>query len=140
MSKVYYAIGIDPGVDTGIGVWNIATQKLDVVCSKNIVAAMEFVFTAICERHMILIRIEDARLRKWFGNSGREKLQGAGSVKRDSAIWEEFCKYYRFQYELVAPSNNTTKLDSDSFKRITKWEERTNQHGRDAACLVIGMK
>ena len=38
--------------------------------------------------HEIKLRIEDARLRKWYGNAGREELQGAGSVNRDASIWE----------------------------------------------------
>lgn len=42
--------------------------------------------------HEIKLRIEDARLRKWYGNAGREELQGAGSVNRDASIWETRCK------------------------------------------------
>ena len=39
-----------------------------------------------------------------------------------------------------APKDNKTKLNADQFSRITKWEGRTNEHGRDAAMLIFGRK
>lgn len=86
----------------------------------------------------IRLFIEDARQRKWFGNAGREKLQGAGSVKRDSQIWEDWCMEQGFQYRMVAPKNNCTKLSSAQFKTLTKWVGKTSEHSRDAALLVFG--
>jgi hypothetical protein len=38
----------------------------------------------------------------------------------------------------VAPKNNTTKISAEYFKAVTKWTARTNEHGRDAAMLVVG--
>lgn len=85
-----------------------------------------------------IVYIEDARLRKWFGKSGREKLQGAGAVKRDATIWETFCKEQRVQYKLIAPRENATKLTAIQFEAITKWNARTSEHARDAAMMVYG--
>jgi hypothetical protein len=71
-------------------------------------------------------------------NHGREALQGAGSVKRDCNIWEEFLTEKRIPFEAVAPKHNVTKLRADAFRNITRWEGRTNEHERDAAMLVYG--
>lgn len=134
-------IGIDVGKNTGIAV--MTDGKLTTVETKSIIGAMEIIrvklniATTIGKK--VKIYIEDARLRKWV-TGGREKLQGVGSVKRDSAIWEEFCVHYGVDFALVAPKDNNTKLPADTFKRLTGWQGRTSQHARDAVMLVWGRK
>lgn len=99
-------------------------------------------FNIVIELHRegrnIFVRVEDARQRKWFGNSGREKLQGAGSAKRDAKIWDDFLKDNGIPYEMVAPKNNRTKLSAEQFTKYTGWKGKTNEHGRDAGMLVYG--
>lgn len=98
----------------------------------------------------VVVRVEDPRQRTWFGTERmsreqeRKKLQGVGSVKRDASIWDDFlsdlCKTKRnVKYEMVAPKRNVTKLTGESFKAITGWQSRTNEHNRDAAMLVYGL-
>lgn len=137
MKKYSIVIGIDPGVNTGYAVWNKPGRRLTTVKSYPIHEAM----TRVKMLHQmypgeVLVRFEDARQRKWFGNADREKLQGAGSVKRDCSIWEDYLKSLGIDFQMVAPKNNRTKLNSDAFNSFTKWETLTNEHGRDAAMLV----
>lgn len=127
-------IGIDPGVNTGIAVWDSRTKQFESIQTTQIAYAL-----GTCEMYRkaypsTIIIMEDARLRKWFGNSGREQLQGAGSIKRDCGIWEEVFP----NIVKVAPKNNRTKLDSETFKKLTGWQGRTSNHARDAAMLVFG--
>lgn len=133
-------IGIDTGVHTGFAVWHSDTKYLAEVSTMTITQAMERVrmIADIRGKDNIRLFIEDARQRKWFGNAGREKLQGAGSVKRDSRIWEDWCREQGFQYRMVAPKNNRTKLTASQFKVLTKWTGATSEHARDAALLVFG--
>jgi hypothetical protein len=132
-------IGIDTGVTTGFSVWDAKDKKLTHCCGLKIHKAMEWVLQMTAGRtERVLVRFEDARLRKWFGKAGREQLQGAGSVKRDAVIWEDFCKEKGIQYERVAPKDNKTKLNAATFKAITKWVPVTNEHARDSAMLVFG--
>ncbi len=86
----------------------------------------------------IHLYIEDARLRTWFGNASRDQLQGAGSIKRDCSIWEQFCKENGYAYTLIPPKNNLTKMSAESFRNLTGWEGRCSSHARDAAWLVFG--
>ena len=74
-----YIIGIDPGTNTGFAVWNVKEQRLEVVTSMKIHQAMEDIKQSSYQNNILVI-FEDARKRKWFGNSGREQLQGAGSM------------------------------------------------------------
>lgn len=86
-------IGIDTGTNTGFAVWDSEKRQLLEIATLTITKAMERVLIyrniALETGNEIELRIEDARLRKWYGNSGREKLQGAGAVKRDAHIWED---------------------------------------------------
>jgi len=134
--KKHYLIGIDPGTKTGFAIWNAKAQEFTQVETRNIVSAMQQIRFIVNDK--VVVFFEDARLRKFFGNSGRERLQGAGSIKRDSAIWEEFCKYYDIEYQAVAPKNNITKTKADYFKKLTGWDGRTSEHSRDAGMLVFG--
>lgn len=129
-----FLIGIDPGVNTGVAIWD---GKILMYCkSHNIVEAAHIV-KSYADNHNVKVYFEDARQRHWFGNSGREKLLGAGSVRRDSQIWETFCVTFNIPYVMIPPKNNMTKLNSKTFKAYTGWEGQTNEHGRDAAMLVF---
>ena len=143
MSESQLAIGIDPGVKTGIAVADHG--KLQSVASATITAAMQMVLAVKDQGPMVYI--EDARKRTWFGGadarqarSGAGIREGVGSVKRDCGIWEQFCIEQKIAYQLVHPAANKTKLDSDHFWRITGWAGKTNEHSRDAAMLVYMRK
>ena len=133
-------IGIDPGKKTGFAVWDHDARYLAEVTTVSITQAMEKVrmMADILGRENIRLYIEDARQRTWFGNSGPEKWKGAGSICRDSTIWDDFCREMGVEYAMVAPRHNTTKLKAAQFKTITKWQGRTDEHARDAAMLVFG--
>jgi len=141
-------IGIDTGTETGIAVWNSRTESLVLVSSVKIHQAMEMVckYKNMAERDgdKLLVRVEDPRQRTWFGTermsreTERKRLQGVGSVKRDASIWDDYLRDLGVSYEMVPPKWNYTKMSQEAFKNLTKWEPRTNEHGRDAAMLVFG--
>lgn len=132
-------IGIDPGVNTGLAINDNGQYTLHTC---GIVEAMAHIKMQIYKEPQseIFVRFEDARKRNWFGNAGREQLQGAGSIKRDSAIWQEFCELYHLQYEAVSPQSKGKKLSDSQFKLYTKITGRTSQHSRDAAMLIFNYK
>lgn len=133
-------IGIDTGTHTGFAVWDTEKRSLDFVETLSIHEALLRVWmwrTADVE-----VYFEDARLRKWYGThtakEDRNKLQGAGSVKRDCVIWEEALKDWKIPFHAIAPKNNTTKMTPEFFRALTGWKGRTSEHARDAAMLVFG--
>ena len=136
-----YYIGIDTGTNTGFALWDAEERRLLEVTCLPLHAALLRVY-AFEGRTDVCVCFEDARLRKWYGTrtekEDRDKLQGAGSVKRDCAIWEEALTDWGIEWHAVAPKNNYTKMTADAFRRLTGWTERTNEHGRDAAMLVWG--
>lgn len=136
---IRYVLGIDCGVNTGFALWDCTEKKLIVVKTYSAHEAWSAVrhLTHVYGKDAVFIRFEDARLRKWFGDAGREQLQGAGSIKRDSTLWEDFCKIEGIAYEAVAPKRNKTKTTAEYFKRVTGWQKATNEHSRDAGMMVF---
>lgn len=136
-------IGIDPGTHTGIAVWNRDRTALEDVDTMPIHRALDYVrrYAAGCGNDLA-VYFEDARQRKWYGTrtakEDRNKLQGAGSVKRDSTIWEDALKDWGIPFHAVAPKHNTTKMTQEFFRSLTGWKGRTSEHSRDAAMLVFG--
>lgn len=130
-------IGIDTGTHTGFAVWDSEKRKLLEIETLTITQAMERVLIyrniALEAGHEIELHIEDARLRKWYGNSGREKLQGAGAVKRDASIWETRCKEQRIDYRTISPTDKPAKMKATPFSRLAGWRETASERGRDAA-------
>lgn len=140
IKRYKWYVGIDPGVNTGFSIWNGVDRRLMLVDSMPIHEAMANVSSMDPEQlSETLFRVEDARQRTWFGKNNEAQLQGAGSIKRDSTIWEDFLKSKGANYEMVKPKHNRTKLKAEPFVQYTGWKEKTNEHGRDSAMLVFGI-
>ena len=106
-------IGIDTGVNTGVAVWDNRQRTFLQIETMMIHRAMEIVKgykqNAYMNGTKIIVRVEDARKRTWYGyndpKKDRDKLQGAGSVKRDCKIWEDFLTDIKVEFQMVAPKN-----------------------------------
>lgn len=135
-------IGIDPGTHTGMAVWDSGEGRFLTLETLPIHRALDRVLRISTARdNAIRVVFEDARQRKWYGRTEsevRRKIQGAGSVKRDCAIWEDFLKDYGIPFLTVKPGRVATKVTPSWFKTLTGWEGRTSEHSRDAAMLVFG--
>jgi len=131
-------VGIDTGSNTGVAVYEIGTGFVDIQTLKIHNALFHANQYNRVETFFI---VEDARMRKYFGKDFNiVKLQGAGSIKRDSTIWDDFLSDTLSQYSLVSPAVLApyTKLHNTTvFRNLTKWEGKTSIHARDAAYLVL---
>ena len=139
-------IGIDVGTHTGLAVWD--GDRFTIIETLPIHAALLRV-KELFDRYSfngngVTVYFEDARQRTWFPKmtaaKDRARLQGAGSVKRDSTIWEDALTDWGIPFVAVAPKNNMTKMTAQYFARLTGWQGRTSEHGRDAAMLVFQRK
>ena len=133
-------IGVDTGTHTGVAVWDSDEREFLEIKTMMLHQALQFVITMcqVWNRENVMVLFEDARQRKWFGYNSDAKMQGAGSVKRDAAIWEEFCTDYEIAFRALPPAKGATKLKPDYFKAITGWKGKTSEHARDAAMIVFG--
>lgn len=130
-------IGIDPGAKTGIAARWSDEHDFNYLATHQIHEAFEYVRAAVQEHgaENVFVVIEDARKRSWFGGTGEERFQGAGAIKRESRIWEDFIKTQGVRYIM---EHAQKKISKEYFKRITGWNRRSSQHARDAAMLIFG--
>ena len=140
-----YCIGIDPGKHTGIAVWNTNTQHFELLDTVPIHKAMEIVKEWEYPVRSVKVFFEDARQRKWLPKDAssseyRGHLMGAGSVKRDSVIWQDALTDWGIPFEMVPPRAGATKWTAETFRNVTGYKGRTSNHARDAAILVFGRK
>lgn len=133
-------IGIDTGAHTGIAVWDSDEHQFVEIRTMKIHQALQLVITISKSwgRENVMVLFEDARQRKWFGRDSDAKMQGAGSVKRDAVIWEDFLTDYGIPFRAMPPAKGATKMESAFFRRLTGWAGRTSEHARDAAMIVYG--
>lgn len=148
-------IGIDTGVHTGFAVWSATKQKfIDLAETKIHRAMLRILRYAQSERYRILgVRVEDARKRSVDRGNPiyYQRLQSAGSIKRDASCWEDFLKDYKkiIPFQMVAPQSNTTKIPPEDF--LEKYHQYLNsdslrmavaesEHIRDACMLVINFR
>ena len=133
-------IGVDTGKHTGVAVWNSEEKQFIDIKTLMLHQALQLVITMcqIWKRENVFVLFEDARQRKWFGTNSNAKMQGAGSVKRDAVIWEEFCTDYGINFRALPPAKGATKWSPDYFKAVTGWSKKTSEHARDAAMIVFG--
>lgn len=139
------AIGIDTGKNTGIAVWDSTLGYFRALATVPLYEALEMVTEWVAVAKVkglpVAVFIEDARQRRWIPREmslkeAKGRAQGAGSVKRDAVIWEEFLKGKKIPYKMVAPKDNSTKMSADLFARATGFAGRCSNHARDAAMLV----
>lgn len=142
VKKYRYHIGIDPGIHTGVAIWDSVERKFEMVFTTKIHLAFELVKTyGTSFPGEVFVKIEDARKRQWFGAGAKNKQQGAGAIKVQSTIWEDFLKDQKvLDFEMIDPKDQKgyTKMDASKFKRITGYDKNTSEHARDAAMMVFG--
>lgn len=129
-------IGIDTGTKTGVAIKCEGDFK--IIETLTIWRALNLV-KEWAEYHgakNVFVRVEDARQRTWFGETGKERLKGAGSVERDCAIWEEVLTDLGIPFEMVHPKS-VKETKPDYFAKITGWSGRTSKHSREAAWLIL---
>lgn len=136
-------IGIDTGTHTGFAIWE--KGYFTELATLALWDALDRVKKMHDNGDDITVVFEDARKRKWIPKSRdlsqmKGRCQGAGSVKRDASIWEEFCKDNGIPYIAQAPGKGMTKWSAEAFGSITGCTRKTSDHARDAALLVFGRK
>jgi hypothetical protein len=139
--KYTIIIGIDPGTKTGLAIWHRDRKVFLAIWTVPIHKAMSSIISySNIYPGKIFVRFEDARKRTFFkGENMNAKQQGAGSIKRDCSIWQDFLTDENIPYDNPAAGKIKTKYSSDLFKKITGFPGATSNHSRDAAMLVFNM-
>lgn len=139
------AIGIDPGVNTGYAVWDCKEQKFIELETLDF---WDCYYTVLARNKMsgpVLVVIEDPSQNSpvWHGKGQKINVrlniaQRVGSNKREAELLIEGFENEGILVRRVRPTQS--KWNAKTFKNMTGYKGRTNEHKRDAGRLVFGMK
>lgn len=137
-------IGIDPGVHTGVAVYDDKAKNFVDLLTMQLHDAFELVlqYKSLIKE----VRVEDARKRTGgFAamdvrqeKSGAAVREGVGSIKRDCTAWEDFLIAKGIPHVMLKPGRAKTKVTSHYFKMLTGWAKKVSIHARDAGMMVWG--
>ncbi len=143
-SSMGFLVGLDPGEETGVALYDPKAGRLRFCTSMSFWKAVQWFGTVAGPVAMVVI--EDARKLPIYGRHDnvrgrrRDRLaRNIGRVDRDTGLWVEYLERRGYRVLLARPSREQ-KWDAATFKRITHYQGRTNQHARDAGMLVFALK
>jgi hypothetical protein len=133
-------IGIDSGTKTGFAQYDKRQKRFTVIETVKIHTAMFRIRELHAAGTPLLVVVEDARQATFNRSNSKDmhRAQGAGSVKRDAAIWQDFLDDENIQYLLRRPDKAKTKWPAKVFQQATGFTGRTSEHARDAAIMILG--
>ena len=135
-------IGIDP--PHGYAVWNVRKQDFERIDTTD--------FFGILDRlkkdsdRIIRVVVEAPHHNRPVFNRNIKNIrknlkiaQNVGENKQAAKLIIGAAKTMGLEVIERRPTKYSgTKINSENFKKITGWQKRTSQHGRDAAMLVFG--
>jgi len=160
--KEKFFLGIDPGRNTGIAIYQVSKKRLvklmllDFWGTIKLLDTFEKVIKEELAKETVLpgeldfetdleIVIEDPQLNEpAFVRPGttermmRKIAQDVGRNKENAFLFMEYMNKRRIRFRQVQPK--TRKWDAEEMKKFTGWQGSSNEHNRDAAKLVFGLK
>lgn len=130
-------IGIDPGVQTGVAIYEGgALVRLATVEAHDY-------YTLLQSERPGLVIVEDSRLQshvftapKIIGNAKNKIARNIGMVDGFCHLLESLCKSFEIEIISVSPLAKGSKYNAKVFEQITGYQGRSNQHERDAAMVA----
>ena len=141
-------IGIDPGVKTGFAVTK--DKKIIEILTLDFWKTIERInyYHQLGDRVKIYIENPNGNkpvFVKAGANSSQSYVkigQNVGSNKREASLLIEYCKINNIEVVPVIPKKkaiSSGKIKEGYFKKITGYDKRCSQHGRDALMLIFGL-
>jgi hypothetical protein len=135
-------IGIDPGINTGVAIWNRAERIIISAYTYSFWETITFLQENI-NRWRFTVIIEDVTQNKpTFARKGASPFemqrisQNVGSNKRDCQLLMEWLALKSIETICVKPT--TEKWNHEYCVKISRYEKRISQHARDAIRLIAG--
>lgn len=137
--KIY--VGIDPGVNTGVAVWNPTTKKFDQMLTLDFWQTLSFIEKNNHKDVFFVLENPDL-IKPMYGKKSsiqkkevRDAInQRIGKNKAMALLYLEYLEIQGANYISIKPVSK--KKNKSVFQKITGYSQRTNQHVRDAGMLV----
>ena len=130
-------MGLDPGTHTGLALFQGGfLVRLETIHPASI-------RSALVQWQPQRVVFEDSRLQShaWTGHANRaaalKVARNIGEVDAWCKLIVEHCAELGIAAHGISPKQKGAKHDADSFRELTGWAGRTNQHERDAALVAF---
>lgn len=142
-------IGLDTGAKTGFAVWDSDAKEftrietLDFWTAYDIIADAVWKTSGYDKTPTIVIELPARFIYSTHSGANRNTAINIatkyGGTRREAELLAARFEAMGFKVITQQPKKGgKTKMKADAFKRLTGYEGRTNEHGRDAAMLVFG--
>jgi hypothetical protein len=137
-------MGVDPGRNIGVAVWNATKQEFEVVKTFYDDFWGFISFCVVCfpddnEDELIAI-VENSNLCK---KNWQKNAMSTGKNQQLSQLIVDFFKFHGIETHEINPTSRKgsdvllrAKKDEGFFKELTGYTGRTSEHARDAAMMV----
>ena len=144
MTKI--RIGIDPGAETGVSVlFRGILQEVLTVDFWGAVEKIAYYNEKKIAEYSLTVYIEAPQLVPPTFDRGQDRKvnekisQNVGENKAHSKLLIGYCERNNIEVVPVKPSGGPlTKMDDAFFRKLTGWDKRTSQHGRDSVSMIWG--
>lgn len=141
--KKRYVAGIDPGVNTGIAIYDRELKRIHFTTTIDFWGAI-VLFRQYNQAEFLVIIEAPKKTRLYArhdvetGPRRREKIAAnVGSSAREAELLAEGLELLGF--EVIRQTPTRRKWTAEQLERYTGIKERTNQHVRDAIALCYGV-
>jgi hypothetical protein len=129
-------LGIDPGSNTGLATYIFGKLvHLDTIAPVEIAARIELARPA-------RVVFEDSRLLSYTWTTIKSRpaalkmARNVGEVDAWCKLIVAVCEQLAIPAHGISPKGKGAKVGAEQFTRITGWDERSNEHERDAAMVA----
>lgn len=137
-------VGIDPGVSTGVAIYNRKTSKVLTWCTKDFFSVQEYLMTVLSNineakvfvEHPFAGHVKTNRAKGLTGGSADVYTANAGGNRREAQLLAESLRRHGFDVELVNPVREA-KWDATRFRLFTGSSKAASQHERDAVRIAV---
>ena len=146
-----YAFGIDPGLKTGVALYNRTSKKFDLITTTNFWDAYKTVSlvhsNCVTAGDELFFFVEDPNMvsHNWHlrpGQSARvsSKIgENVGKNKSHAALWIDLVKNSLHCECRTTAHSAGKRIPVEQFRRLTGWAGELDEHSKDAAALVWGI-
>lgn len=138
-----YVIGVDPGVTVGLAVWDRLERKFQAITSTDFWGVFDWAEKYPPDTCRFVVETADSAPVFWQRKAGAANAntlakiaRNVGQVTREAQLLVRGLRRLGYDVSEIKPMG---KQKDQEFRRLTKWNQRTNQHERDAAVMVFGV-
>lgn len=130
----FYAVGIDPGKQTGLAIYDRSEQRIIVAETTDFWRVYNRFYASSPDMYDVFIEMPNTK-HNWHKSNDNTTSVNVGMAYRESELLAEGLERLGFNVRRVSPKQKGRKLNAEQIRKITGYEGRTSQHVRDAIAL-----